>query len=148
MARAVDIAAFILERIGPMDAMKLQKLVYYGQAWSIALRREKLFDESIQAWAFGPVTYSLFDRHRGRFVVADIGEAQPDALTADERRLLDAMLSYYGRLDGVQLSEMTHSESPWQEARRGVPDGMRSQRTISPDSMERYYSQQSPPFAW
>ena len=30
---AVDVAAYILDQKGPMTAMKLQKLVYYGQAW-------------------------------------------------------------------------------------------------------------------
>lgn len=32
MARAVDVAVFILRQHGHMTAMKLQKLVYYAQA--------------------------------------------------------------------------------------------------------------------
>jgi len=148
MTRAVDIAAHILGRIGPMDAMKLQKLVYYAQSWALALRGEALFDEPIEAWAFGPVTYSLFERHRGRFVVADIGEAQPEGLASEELRLVDSVLSHYGQLDGAQLSELTHAEEPWCEARRGVPEGSRSQQTISLETMARFYRRQTPPFAW
>lgn len=148
MTRAVDIAAHILKRLGPMDAMKLQKLVYYAQSWSLALRGKALFDEPIQAWAFGPVTYSLFDRHRGRFVVGDIGEAQPEGLASEVRRLVDAVLSHYGNLDGAQLSELTHAEEPWCEARSGVPEGSRSQQTISPKTMAHFYGRQTPPFSW
>ncbi len=148
MTRAVDIAAYVLRLRGPMDAMKLQKLVYYAQAWSLALRGKALFAEPIQAWAFGPVTYSLFDRHRGKFVVADIGDAQPDSLTSEQQRLVDAVVSHYGRLDGAELSELTHAEEPWREARQGVPEGSRSQQTIDPGTMARFYSQQTPPFSW
>ena len=35
MASAHDVAAYILKKLGPMTAMKLQKLVYYCQAWSL-----------------------------------------------------------------------------------------------------------------
>jgi uncharacterized phage-associated protein len=35
MAHAQDVAQFILERRGEMTAWKLQKLVYYSQAWSL-----------------------------------------------------------------------------------------------------------------
>jgi hypothetical protein len=35
MASARDVAAYILSRQGRMTAMKLQKLVYYSQAWSV-----------------------------------------------------------------------------------------------------------------
>lgn len=47
--------------------LKLQKLVYYAQAWSLALpaRGVPLFDEEMQAWAHGPVAESLFQEHRG-----------------------------------------------------------------------------------
>lgn len=31
MASAIDVAAFILERVGNVTTMKLQKLVYYSQ---------------------------------------------------------------------------------------------------------------------
>ena len=31
--------------------LKLQKLIYYAQAWSLALKGKTLFEEEIQAWA-------------------------------------------------------------------------------------------------
>lgn len=35
MASVFDVAAYVLEKMGPMSAMKLQKLVYYSQAWAL-----------------------------------------------------------------------------------------------------------------
>ena len=67
MANVHDVAAYILGRCGPMTAMKLQKLVYYSQAWSLVWDERPLFPESIEAWANGPVVPALYDRHRGAF---------------------------------------------------------------------------------
>ena len=49
--------------------LKLQKLVYYAQAWHLALFDEPLFDDPIEAWVHGPVVsslYSKFPEHRQR----------------------------------------------------------------------------------
>lgn len=44
-----DVAAAILERTGPLDTFKLQKLVYYAQAWHLVWDNEPLFEEPIEA---------------------------------------------------------------------------------------------------
>jgi len=51
----IDVSRYILERMGEMTAMKLQKLCYYAQAWSLVWDERPLFDERIEAWANGPV---------------------------------------------------------------------------------------------
>ncbi len=57
--------------------MKLQKLVYYCQAWNVVWEREPLFPEAIEAWINGPVVRALYDLHKGCLQVAclDIGDA-------------------------------------------------------------------------
>ena len=62
MMTVLDVAAYILERQGSMTTMKLQKLVYYCQAWSLVWDERPLFDESIEAWANGPVLSRRDDR--------------------------------------------------------------------------------------
>ena len=54
-----------------MTAMKLEKLVYYSQAWSLAWDGEPLFNDDFQAWANGPVCPTLFYSHQGHYVVAE-----------------------------------------------------------------------------
>ena len=65
MASALDVAQYILDRRGPMTAMKLQKLVYYSQAWSIVWDDDVLFPERIWAWKNGPVVRELWEAHFG-----------------------------------------------------------------------------------
>lgn len=50
MATVFDVAAYILEKKGEMTAWKLQKLVYYSQAWSLVWDQRPLFAERIEAW--------------------------------------------------------------------------------------------------
>ncbi len=50
--KALDVAAYILKKYGAMNAMKLQKLVFYVQGWFLVEHGVQLFDEEIQAWAY------------------------------------------------------------------------------------------------
>lgn len=145
MAGVQDVAAYILRRQGAMSAMKLQKLVYYAQAWSIARHGRVLFHQRIQAWAHGPVVRELFDLHRGQFVVSSLPGGRPEVLSADERRHIDGVLLSYAHLSADTLSSMTHRERPWVDARSGIPAGARSWAEISHESMRRYYGVRQPP---
>jgi uncharacterized phage-associated protein len=140
MARVIDVAQYILQRKGEMTAMKLQKLVYYSQAWHIAWSDETLFRERIEAWADGPVCPDLYQLHRGHFRLANIEGGDPSRLSEDERDSIDRVLTYYGEKSPQWLSDLTHMEDPWMEAREGVPDRARSQNEITPESLGRYYS--------
>lgn len=139
MATAHDVAAYILQQRRPLSAMKLQKLVYYSQAWSLVWDDRPMFDERIEAWANGPVVRELYDCHRGLFEVRDWPAGDPDALDDEARATVDAVLEYYGPRNAQTLSDMTHKEEPWKEARRGLPDGVRGNSEITLESMADYY---------
>ena len=139
MASAHDVAAYILARQGRMTAMKLQKLVYYSQAWSVVWDERPLFDETIEAWANGPVVRDLYDVHRGSFEVAEWPWGDARRLTGDERATVDSVLDFYGGKSAQWLSDLTHREQPWLAARRGLPDGERGSREITLSALEEYY---------
>ena len=140
MASALDAGAYILKHRGPMTAMKLQKLVYYSQAWSLVWDEAPLFADEIQAWANGPVAPSLYREHRGKFKVS-AGDIRGNAgrLSPDERETVDAVLRHYGGKSSQWLSNLTHAERPWQEARRGIAPGARGRGIISHSAMAEYY---------
>jgi uncharacterized phage-associated protein len=144
MASAHDVAAYILERQHPLSAMKLQKLVYYAQAWSLVWDDRPLFPERIEAWANGPVVRDLYERHRGHFQVHDWRWGSAERLEDAARRTIDDVLGYYGPRSAQWLSDLTHRETPWKDARRGLPDGERGDREISLESMMEYYSSLPP----
>lgn len=140
MIHVHDVAAYILEQKGEMTAMKLQKLVYYCQAWSLVWDEEPLFSEKVEAWANGPVVRELYDLHRGKFKVD--GWPQGDSSNLDEvqRETVDAVLDYYGDRDSQWLSDLTHREAPWRKGRSGLAPGERGKQEISHASMAEFYS--------
>lgn len=140
MVSAQDVAAYILQKQGSMSTWKLQKLVYYSQAWSLVWDERPMFEERIEAWANGPVIPALYQAHRGRFTIA-AGEidGDPGALDKDSRETVDAVIEFYGKQTGRWLSELTHQERPWLDAREGLRPGQRGQHRISIDAMADYY---------
>lgn len=141
MVSVFDVAAYILNKNGSMTAMKLQKLVYYAQAWSLVWDERPLFRNQIEAWANGPVCPALYRKHRRKYRVSrrDFPGANAHRFTRDQRETLDAVLRHYGDRSPVWLSELTHSERPWIDAREGLEPGERGSNEITLVAMGEYY---------
>lgn len=124
MAHVGDVAAFILDRGGPMTAMKLQKLCYFSYGYHLAWEESRLFPERFQAWANGPVCRPLYDEHRGRLSLGpgDI-PGNPAELNSGERESIELVLQGLGDLTAHQLSALTHAEGPWVSARERAGAG-------------------------
>lgn len=135
-----DVAAYIITKAGPMSAMKLQKLVYYTQAWSLVWDDRPLFPERIEAWASGPVVPALYERHRGQYRITEWPWGNADALDAAARETVDCIIDSYAGLNAQQLSDLTHNEAPWRLARRGLLPGDRGDQEITAESMMEFYS--------
>jgi len=58
----------------------------------------------------------------------------------EQKTCIDWAIEKYGRLDSDRLSHLTYLEDPWKKARRGVPEGVRSDKEITTESMLTYYS--------
>lgn len=141
MVSVLDVAKFILKEHGAMSAMKLQKLVYYCQAWSLVWDDRPLFREKIKAWANGPVVPALYAAHKGRFTVeAKHINGDADALDSDGEATALAVLKFYGDKSAQWLSDLTHSERPWSDARKGLAPGERGNSEITLAAMSEYYS--------
>lgn len=135
-----DVAAFILAEAGKMTAMKLQKLVYYSQAWSLVWDERPLFRARIEAWANGPVVPELYRHHKGEFQLAAWPLGNPSALDESQRETVEGVLSFYGDKTSQWLSDLTHQEAPWRNARKGLRDGDRGRVEITHAAMHEYYS--------
>lgn len=140
----INIALKILDIMGPMTTMKLQKLTYYAQAHSLATTGLSLFPEDFEAWKNGPVSLELFKRHRGRLIIS----SSSLLLTMNERavmlkesqiEIIKTVCNELGGLSGEELSERTHKEMPWIQARKGVPENKGSEEIISKQSIHDYY---------
>jgi uncharacterized phage-associated protein len=148
MATSVfDVAEYILSKKGPMTAMKLQKLVYYSQAWHLAWTEQPLFNEKIEAWRDGPVIPALYEVHKGQFKLApgfflkQLKSKKMGRLSKDAIDVIDRIIDYYGNRDPHWLSQLTHLEDPWKNARDniGIQDQERSTEEITHKAMFEYY---------
>ena len=140
---ALDVAAYILQKqpkSSPITAWKLQKLVYYSQAWSLVWDEQPLFEEAILAWANGPVVKELYERHKGLFYVKSITEGLPEKLSKNQKDTVNHVLKAYGDKSAQWLSDLTHREEPWICARKGLESGQRGESEIELSTMLDYYS--------
>jgi uncharacterized phage-associated protein len=121
--------------------LKLQKLIYYAQAWSLALpnRSCALFDEEMQAWAHGPVAESVFQEYRGSgWDALPAPDEVPDIAEADEDHLKE-ILAIFGEYSAKHLERMTHNEEPWLQARGDLSPEARSNAIIPKEYMADFY---------
>ena len=141
MLSVKNVAHYILTQVGTITTVKLQKLVYYSQAWSLAWDGVPLFNEDFQAWANGPVCFELFDAHRGQFMISehDLKAYSNYELDECQKETIDIVIGSYNKYSSQQLSDMTHKERPWLEAREGYAPGARCHVLISKDTMQDYY---------
>ena len=146
-----NIADFFLskESISPK---KLQKLVYYSYAWSIALLNDspeniqfKLFESDVEAWVHGPVVPELYRKYKdfGWQEIPKVKDFDESIFASEILDILQQVWDVYGGFTGNQLEAISHKEMPWIEARKGIPVCMASSEIISDKNMFIYYNEQA-----
>jgi uncharacterized phage-associated protein len=125
---------------GNLINLKLQKLLYYLQAWSLGINHRPFLNCEFEAWVHGPVCRVLYDRFKGLYTFVS---CEPRDLTSqideDDRNFIDYILENYGGFSGSELETMTHQETPWIEARKGLTTYQASNKPISQECMMNYY---------
>ncbi len=130
--------------------LKLQKLLYYAQAWHLAYFGDRLIEGDFQAWVHGPVLPEAYREYRN-FGWRPIEREDLDQRYIDNfcdkivskeqcELLVDIVDEYFG-LSGFELERLTHSEDPWKMARADLPMDAPSENVITDQSMIDYYQQ-------
>ncbi len=138
-ASVFDVAKYILSKKGPITAVKLQKLVYYSQVWSLVWDERPLFSERIEAWTYGPVVPKLYQQHRGQWLISKI-RGSVSNLDWVAKETIDEVLAYYGDKTSVWLSDLSHMEAPWRDARGTLHNDAHSGEEITLEAILEYYS--------
>jgi uncharacterized phage-associated protein len=135
-----DVANYFLslvdEDIGDsITNLKLQKLLYYAQGFSLVLFNKPLFKENIEAWAHGPVVPQIY--HKYKEYGAKPLEPPPTMDFAmydgDVKDLLNKVYELYGQFSAWKLRDMTHEEDPW------IKGNNRVDKIIKEDDLKRYF---------
>lgn len=151
MYTSKQIADWILSRINKnsgdtISPLKLQKLLYYCQAWHYTIFDKKLFDERIEAWAHGPVIPSQYKRFAFMRCYDPINldrininpaEFEPNSETES---LLNEVMEIYLEHTAGYLEQLTHKEMPWKKNRGNLESYEASNKEIPLPLMKEYYS--------
>jgi len=127
--------------------LKLQKLMYYFQAWFYSGFDEPLFEEDFQAWVHGPVIPKLYQDYKSfgykPIVEEGLGDKEIDtflsSLTDEQRDFMSQVEEFYFSKTGYELERMSHNEEPWTIARKGIPEDEPSEEVITLDTMKSFY---------
>lgn len=141
----LNLSQFIYKRlraVAPIETLKLQKLLYYCNAWSLALRAKPLFEDPIQAWKHGPVVASLYPLHRKLAVINEWQHGDETKLSVEDQEFANQIISLYGGRSGWALRDLTHRESPWVDAWRDSNQGQVFGYEISHESMAGFYREE------
>lgn len=143
MIKAEDVADYFIwlaNNTGSfISNLKLQKLVYYAQAWYLAIYDQPLFDEDFKAGIHGPVIPELYKEYCGFKWKPILKEVSQPSFSEEIQQFLDEVTDVYFSFDGYELEQMTHSEIPWLKARGDLPIDAPSNEIISKDSIREYF---------
>lgn len=148
--KAQLLADYILLKYSPMSHLKLQKLLFYCEAYHLAYFKTSLIEEDFEAWVHGPVCREVFDVYKNKAVLykdlvfdGDGSEVMSQidkiGLSSDQIALLNDVLNTLNAWTAFELESATHREYPWIQARAGVASGDRCANKISKETMREFY---------
>ena len=124
-----------------INIYKLQKLVYYAQAWHLGIYGTPLFDADFQAWIHGPVIPDLLEKYQRQFSWEPILEkVEQPKLPQKIGQFIEEVAQAYFEYDDETLERMICGEMPWLEGRGDLPRDESCHAIISQESMKKYYS--------
>lgn len=125
-----------------MTHFKLQKMLYYAQAWHLAMHDEPLFASHFEGWVHGPVCIEIYERFRHIAwypIPPEDTLTEPAELDDDLHQFLQEVWEVYGQYTAPKLEQMSHEETPWQEARKGLGSTDAGHVVLDEDTMRHYY---------
>lgn len=143
--KMLRVIAYVFEKLEEVTPLMLQKILYFIQGVYSALYGKPIFEEDCRAWLHGPVypeVYELFRDFKynpiddARFALLD---GTVDALTEEEKKVIDLVVNTFGMYGGKVLERITHNEAPWKEARKGYGDRIPSNVLLPKEHIMKYY---------
>lgn len=144
----IVLSNYILKHYGPMSHLKLQKLVYYCDAYSLAYFGKPLITDDFEAWVHGPVCRRLYDSLKDKSkLYSDVAytfdgvdvDKEFNSLTSDQQSLIIDVLSQLSSWSSFELEASTHQEPPWKNARKGYGEADKCSVVINKDDMKKFY---------
>lgn len=156
--KSIDLAHivthFVNQKGDTVSHKKLQKLIYYIEAWNLVHLSTPLLVEDFEAWVHGPVVPELYQELK-EFGFNNIEVINDQFDTMDEEiesiilknnlsenqvELIYSVLNKYSSLSSMELELLTHNEAPWIEAREGFAPHQSCNNIIPKVRMKEFYT--------
>jgi len=148
------VTRFINQKGDTVSHKKLQKLLYYVEAWNLVHLETPLIGEDFEAWVHGPVVPQLYqDLKKVEFndlkVLNDEFDTVDEGiqaiivknnLTENQLELIYSVLNKYSGLSSLELELLSHNEKPWIEAREGFAPHQPCNNIIQKSRMKEFYT--------
>ncbi len=144
--KAIEIARWFINRVDraageAMTHLKVQKLLYFADAYHMANFNKSIFEEQFEAWAHGPVVTEVWRQFKS--YQWDAIKLQPPAKIRDAELLnyLETVYEKFGKLGAKRLEEITHEHAPWKDARGNLPPEAKCNAIISKIAIMDFYAE-------
>lgn len=158
--KASDVAKYLIaksDNVGDLITnKKLQKLLYYIKAWGLVYFKDGIIDDPFEAWVHGPVCRSVYFEYKefgykplsleyngissSEYIKKFEEENGKTETDRDKIELINAVFSKYSVHSSLELELLSHSETPWMDARSGLSPVETGNNIISEESMLSFYS--------
>ena len=141
--REIEVISKYIIAIGKeITPLALQKILYYAQGFYKAFFGKFLFEDDCQAWVHGPVYVNIYEKYKefkSGNILVDIDYDIEDIIVDEKREILDVIIKYFGYYNGKALEKMSHYETPWINARKGLLPSENSNNIISREDIKEYF---------
>lgn len=147
MIRALDAANFFVDlaksKNTDMTNLRVNKLLYFAQGWSLVRTGKPLFNDEIEAWDLGPVVPEVYVTFKpcGRERIQDTSDGYDyESLSSSDIDLLLDVSDHYEKYATSYLVDMSHEPcGPWEK--HHVPHGS---NIIPKDELRAFFSSADP----
>ena len=139
------VSEYIIKKLNKVlfSRLQLMKLLYYVQGFNKSINGVFMFNDDCQAWQYGPVYPNVRDKFSDLEIDSSVYLDEIDInkldLEDDEKAIIDGVLAAFERFKNNELINMTHNETPWKNARVGIPEGSRSENIITKDDIASFF---------
>lgn len=125
MLSVTSVASYFIEQSSNLPEndltnLKLQKILFYAQAESLQKTGKIIFEDSVEAWKYGPVVPAAYNWLKGcgayPITTFDI-TTSTDGIDEPTESLLSSIWKKYSKYSAGYLVDRTHEDgSPWKNA--------------------------------
>ena len=114
--------------------LKLQKVLYFAQAYYLSKIGKPLFSDNIEAWEYGPVIPDVYHKFKSKGSNPIICEEDKSSLSDDDKEILKKVWGTFGGYSASKLVDIAHAHTPWKEANKSAS------KVISHKAIKEYYA--------